>query len=233
MIQFRLYFDKDAETQWLNHMSAQGWAMKRFFAGFYSFEKSGKGEYTYQVDFGDRMFKVSDAYREFMQDTGIEIVQTWGYWVILRRKASDGKFELYTDVDSSIRHYTKIRRMFEAVTIIELICMLVELYIGLVTGVEAGLACALILAAILITCVNQVRKLNNTIEQLQARMEGTEDMGTKKRCRNISGFLAAGLLINSCVLMLSESISRNIKISVQLAAIILMLVGLVQTCRRK
>ena len=100
MIQFRLYFDKDAETQWLNHMSAQGWAMKRFFAGFYSFEKSGKGEYTYQVDFGDRMFKVSDAYREFMQDTGIEIVQTWGYWVILRRKASDGKFELYTDVDS-------------------------------------------------------------------------------------------------------------------------------------
>ena len=233
MIQFRLYFDKDAETQWLNHMSAQGWAMKRFFAGFYSFEKSGKGEYTYQVDFGDRMFKVSDAYREFMQDTGIEIVQTWGYWVILRKKASDGKFELYTDVDSSIRHYTKIRKMFEVVTIMELICLLVELYGGLVMGVKLALAFALLLAAILITCVNQVRKLNNTIEQLHARMEGTEDMGTKKRCRNISGLMAAGLLINSCAIMLSESISRNIRLSVQLAAIILMLVGLVQTCRRK
>ena len=34
MIRFRLYFDKDAETKWLNEMAEQGWAMKSFFAGF-------------------------------------------------------------------------------------------------------------------------------------------------------------------------------------------------------
>ena len=34
MIRFRLYFDKDAETKWLNEMAEQGWAMKHFFAGF-------------------------------------------------------------------------------------------------------------------------------------------------------------------------------------------------------
>ena len=104
MMQFRLFLDKDAETVWLNQMAADGWAMKSFFAGFYDFEKCEKGGYIYQVDFGDRLFSVSSDYRELMQEMGIEIVQTWGYWVILRKKASDGKFELYTDVESSIGH---------------------------------------------------------------------------------------------------------------------------------
>ena len=107
MIKFRLYLNKDAEAEWLNQMAAEGWAMKRFFAGFFAFERCEKGEYVYQVDFGDRLFSVSSDYRELLQDTGIEIVQTWGYWVILRKKASEGKFELYTDVASSIGHYKK------------------------------------------------------------------------------------------------------------------------------
>ena len=34
MIKFKLYFDKDKETQWLNEMSQKGWAMTGFFAGF-------------------------------------------------------------------------------------------------------------------------------------------------------------------------------------------------------
>ena len=112
MIRFRLYFDKDAETAWLDQMAQDGWAMKRFFAGVYSFEACEKGEYVYQVDFGDRMFAVSSDYRELMQDMGIEIVQTWGYWVILRKRAAQGKFELYTDAASRVEHYRKIRRMF-------------------------------------------------------------------------------------------------------------------------
>ncbi len=52
MIRFRLYFDKDKETAWLNEMAAQGWAVKSFFAGFFQFEACEKGEYVYQIDFG-------------------------------------------------------------------------------------------------------------------------------------------------------------------------------------
>ena len=47
MIRFRLYFDKDAETKWLNEMAEQGWAMKSFFTGFYSFERCEPGQYMY------------------------------------------------------------------------------------------------------------------------------------------------------------------------------------------
>ena len=89
MTKFRLYFNKDKETTWLNEMAAKGYALKSFFAGFYSFEKCEPGEYVYQIDFGSKMFSVSDDYREFMAENNIEIVCLGGYWIILRKRASD------------------------------------------------------------------------------------------------------------------------------------------------
>ena len=74
MIRFRLYFDKDQETKWLNQMVSDGWALKGFFAGFYSFERCEKGEWIYQIDFGEHAYHVSDEYRELMTDLVIEIV---------------------------------------------------------------------------------------------------------------------------------------------------------------
>ena len=68
MIRFRLYFDKDKETAWLNEMAAQGWAVKSFFAGFFQFEACEKGEYVYQIDFGSCFFSASEDYREFMRE---------------------------------------------------------------------------------------------------------------------------------------------------------------------
>lgn len=100
--------------------------MKGFFAGFYKFEVCKPGEYVYQIDFGTKLYAVSDDYREFMAENNIEIVCLWGYWIILRKRSSEGEFVLYTDVDSSIEHYTKILKMFKAVSIIELICFFVE-----------------------------------------------------------------------------------------------------------
>ena len=74
MVRFRLYFNKDKETAYLNEMVGKGYAMKNFFAGFYLFERCRPGEYIYQVDIGEAMFQVSGDYREFMQDMGVEIV---------------------------------------------------------------------------------------------------------------------------------------------------------------
>ena len=138
MIKFRIYLDKGAEEKWLNQMAADGWAMESFFGGIYQFSACEKGAYTYRVDFGDKLFSISEDYRELMQDAGIQIVQTWGYWVILRKKTSEGAFMLYTDLASNIEHYQKIRRMFKIVTIIELICLFIELYVGAVEGIVLG-----------------------------------------------------------------------------------------------
>lgn len=231
MIKYRLYFDKDAETEWLNQMAADGWAMKRFFAGFYSFEKCEKGEYVYQIDFGDRLFAVSSDYRELMQDAGIEIVQTWSYWVILRKKASEGKFELYTDVESSIEHYKKIRRMFKVVTIAEMLCIFIELYCGAVEGIPMGYAVALLLGAFLAGLLNALMRLNDTIAELDVRLTGIERSG---RYRNISVCMAAGMLMSACSILLTDVVSLGLRHTIQIIAIILLAVGLFQTfaCRK-
>ncbi len=220
-----MYLNKDKETEWLNRMAADGWAMRRFFAGFYGFEKCEAGEYIYQVDFVDRLFSVSRDYRELMQDAGIEIVQTWGFWVILRKKASEGKFDLYTDIASSIEHYKKIRKMFKAAAIMEIICIFFELLAG-IRGVTIGYAFALLLGAILVALLNGIVVLNDKIRVLEERMTGIEKKGC--RSRSISGLLVAGLLMNSCAIMVTDAVSQGVRHAVQIFAILLMLAGLFQ-----
>ena len=158
MIRFRLYFDKDPETEWLNRMASDGWALKGFFAGFYSFEKCGKGEWIYQIDFGDHAYHVSDEYRELMTDLGIEIVALWGFWIILRKRAADGPFELYTDTESMIGHYRKILKMFMGVIALELICFLVGF--------------AVLIAVLTAACGRAAFKMQKVISRLEAEKNG-------------------------------------------------------------
>lgn len=230
MTKFRLYWDKDAETKWLNEMADEGFAMTGFFAGFYKFEKTEKGKWRYQVDFGEKFGTVTEDYREFMNEAGIEIVQNWGYWVILRKLASEGEFELYTDVESSIEHYSKILTMFKVVFVIELICLFIEIF-GALSGSEIGWVFACIVGAFTFVILNAAVKTKNKILELKARQSGIDP---EKDERQFSPALMAGLLLNSCALLM-EHPGGLVKMILQILAIILMLVGIVQTaakCRK-
>ena len=229
MIKFKLYFDKDKETQWLNEMSQKGWAMTGFFAGFYRFEPCEKGKYTYQIDFGNEFFSVSDDYREFMSYSDIEIIQSWGFWVFLRKLSSEGEFQLYTDVDSQIEHYKKIRNMFKAVTVLELICLFIELFSASMTNSPLLWSFVFLILAIIIAFFNITNRTNDIIHELTERKTGIEE----PRSRSISIFLIIGLLLNSCVLMMKDSIPSYIACPLQLIVIVLMLVGVYQTARKR
>lgn len=229
MIKYKLYFDKDKETQWLNEMSQKGWAMTGFFAGFYRFEPCEKGKYSYQIDFGNEFFSVSDDYREFMSDSDIEIIQSWGFWVFLRKLSSEGEFQLYTDVDSQIEHYKKIRNMFKAVTVIELICLFIELFSASMTNSPLLWSFVFLILAIIIAFFNITNRTNDIIHELTERKTGIEE----PRSRSISIFLILGLLLNSCVLMMKDSIPSYIVCPLQLIVIVLMLVGVYQTARKR
>lgn len=229
MIRFKLYFDKDKETRWLNDMADQGWAMNGFFAGFYRFEPCEKGKYSYQIDFGNEFFSVSNDYREFMSDSDIEIIQSWGFWVFLRKLSSEGEFQLYTDVDSQIEHYKKIRNMFKAVTVIELICLFIELFSASMTKSPLLWSFVFLILAIIIAFFNITNRTNDIIHELTERKTGIEE----PRSRSISIFLIIGLLLNSCVLMMKDSIPSYIVCPLQLIVIALMLVGVYQTARKR
>lgn len=229
MIRFKLYFDKDKETRWLNDMADQGWAMNGFFAGFYRFEPCEKGKYTYQIDFGNEFFSVSDDYREFMSDSDIEIIQSWGFWVFLRKLSSEGEFQLYTDVDSQIEHYKKIRNMFKAVTVIELICLFIELFSASMTNSPLLWSFVFLILAIIIAFFNITNRTNDIIHELTERKTGIEE----PRSKSISIFLIIGLLLNSCVLMMKDSIPSYIVCPIQILVIALMLIGVYQTARKR
>jgi len=168
---FRLLWDKDEEQRWLNEMCHNGWALKKFFAGLYTFVPCRPGEYIYQVDLlPGQGFTPSDptGYDEFMADMGVDVVQHWGRWAILRKSAAEGPFEIYTDLDSQISLYTRIRSMFVFGLGIELCCsagIWPNLHRGGIFFTLAALLYAAILVAFvraIVTCSRKIKNLEET-----------------------------------------------------------------------
>jgi hypothetical protein len=128
MLKFRLYYDKDEEEDWLKKMCLNGWAFRKFFLGFYTFEKCEPGEYNYQIDLLDSWNGEKDDYAAFMEDAGVEVIAQWYRWVYLQKRASDGPFEMYTDIESKIAQYNKIKNFFKVFLVMEIICFFIELF---------------------------------------------------------------------------------------------------------
>lgn len=168
LIRWRFLFDKDKEEQWLNEMASQGWSMSSFFAGRYTFEKTAEREYLYQVELLPRNAKEKQNYFSFLQEEmGVEIVQEWGVWVFLRRKASEGSFELYTDSASKAQHYGKIARMFFAVSGLEFAIGLFETIGWIAEGEPQFLWLTLILYALGLVLLRQGVRFRNKQKKLE------------------------------------------------------------------
>ena len=63
-----------------------------------------------------------EDYVIFMNEMGVEIVQRWARWVYLRKRAEDGPFEVYTDTESKLDLYRRIRALFLWGLVIEACC---------------------------------------------------------------------------------------------------------------
>jgi len=220
MTKFRLYFDKDKETKWLNEMSMNGYAMTNFCMGFYQFENCTPGKYIYQIDFKENLLSISKNYRDFMSEIDIEIVDNWFFWIYLRKEAQKGSFELYTDVDSSIEHYTKIRNMFKALTIIEIICLLMNT----ICAIESKAFFPLFFLSIIVIGLMDITfKTNQIITELKERKGEFVSPINKK----FSPLLISGMVLN-CALM-GISINHTLELILRIFAIALMLAGLYQS----
>lgn len=169
MIKFRLYYDKDAEVEWFMKMVEQGWALKKYFLGFYKFEPCEPGEYIYQEDLLEYWTKNHDDYKDFMEENNIEIVLQWFRWIILRRKAQDGPFELYTDNASMIEQYQRIMRMFRGGLIIEIICLFMEFMAAVETQKVTFVIFTILLALIVACFTKMVWKCKWKIEELKRK----------------------------------------------------------------
>ncbi|QHI71165.1 DUF2812 domain-containing protein [Aminipila terrae] len=167
MKKFKLYLDKDEEENWLNEMAKRGFAFNNFFLGIYSFEPCKPGEYNYQIDLLDNWHGDKSDFSCFMEDSGVEVVSQWYRWIFIRKKASEGAFQMYTDGESKIAQYTRIRNFFTVALIIEAICFLIELTCAVQNGASFIWTFVALLGLITLTFLRIVWKCNWKIKQLK------------------------------------------------------------------
>lgn len=167
MICFRLYYDKDKEEMWLNEMAARGYAMRWFFLGFYYFEHTKPGEYIYRVDLLNNWAANKKDYADFMEETGVEVVCQWFLWVILRRKAEGQPFEMYTDVESQMEQYSRIRKMMIVGLAVEVTCLLMEIWVYMETKGTLALMVMVLAGLFAIIFAGAVRSYSIKIGELK------------------------------------------------------------------
>ncbi|MHB1000346.1 MAG: DUF2812 domain-containing protein [Armatimonadota bacterium] len=106
----KLFLDFEKEEKWLNEMSAKGLQFISYCFPRYIFEEGKPGEYTYRLELMDNLPShiESRKYINFLEDTGVECVDTFWRWVYFRKKTADGPFDLFSDLSSKIKHYQRI-----------------------------------------------------------------------------------------------------------------------------
>lgn len=133
-------WDFDKEERWLNEMALEGWVLDGVGWCTYHFKKSEPGEYTVRLE----MHPSDDAYVNFMEDTGAEYVGRMVMWIYFRKKAADGAFDLFSDIDSKIAHLDRIGKMLAVIGGLNLLCAVMNAMNGTWVGV-LNTACATLL----------------------------------------------------------------------------------------
>jgi len=120
----------EKEEAWLNSMAAKGLGLISFRGIFtYEFEECERGEYTYKIELLESMPNSPESrkYIKFMEEMGVEMIGSYFRWIYFRKKVSDGPFELFSDIDSKITHYRRIRTLAIPLAIMELVIGFVQL----------------------------------------------------------------------------------------------------------
>jgi len=103
-------WEHDKEEKWLNEMSAKGLQLCGVGLCTYVFEESEPGEYIYRLEMLNDWpshFKSVD-YIRFVEDTGAQQIGSVYRWVYFRKKASAEGFDIFSDIESRIKHLNRI-----------------------------------------------------------------------------------------------------------------------------
>lgn len=129
---WKAYYDFEKEEKYINEMSAKGWALVGYSWCRYVFEDAPRGEYLYRIELLEKQVDhpESQDYIRFMEDTGTELVASYNRWVYFRRKAALGEFNIYSDIDSRIKHYKNVRVFFEIAVMLNFFAGILNLCYG-------------------------------------------------------------------------------------------------------
>jgi antibiotic biosynthesis monooxygenase (ABM) superfamily enzyme len=129
----KAYWNFEKEEKWLNGLSAKGLALTDYTWCRYVFQDAPKGEYIFRIELLENPVKhpESQNYIRFMEETGAEFVASYMRWVYFRKKAADGEFDIYSDTDSRIKHYKRVRTFFMVITVLNLMAAALNFFLSM------------------------------------------------------------------------------------------------------
>lgn len=139
----KAYWDYEKEEKWLNEMSAKGLALTDYSWCRYVFTEAPKNEYIYRIELLDNLpnHPESSSYIKFLEENGVECVATYMRWLYLRKKSSEGAFDIYSDIESRIKHYRRIFFFYSTFMWAEFMAGLANIAAGIIhlySGNEPG-----------------------------------------------------------------------------------------------
>lgn len=165
----KIFINYEKEEKWLNKMAAKGMNLVGYSLGRYSFEKGTPGEYIYRLELLDELpaHDKSKEYINFMEENGIDCVDTYYRWIFFRKKATDGPFEIYSDYESRRKHYQKAANLIGGLLVVNLAAAIVNfsfmvtlnLYVSILNWVVV-----IVLAPVFFSYVRNIKKLKKEME---------------------------------------------------------------------
>lgn len=134
-------WDFDKEEKWLNKMSAKGLHLVSVGFCTYVFEEGNPGDYTIRLELLDHFptHPESERYIKFVEDTGAEYLGSVMRWVYFRKRGKEAGFDLYSDMDSRIRHLNRILCLLGVIAALEFGTSMSNLGNFLISGVTIAL----------------------------------------------------------------------------------------------
>lgn len=171
MRKWKIYWawEYEAEEKWLAEMEAQGWHFKKYRFFFYEFEKGEPNKYQYRLEMLPKLPAHPDSVRyiEFMEDMGVEMVDSYLRWVYFRKPYDDAPFELYSDLESRIKHLRGLYNFLWPLLI--LLCMNVLNCYNLVflDATVVGLPILTSTLVLLFAIINGMRDIKKKLTKLE------------------------------------------------------------------
>lgn len=130
----KIYWDYEKEEKWLNEMSAKGLALVDYSWCRYVFVETPKNEYTYRIELLENLSTHAEsiAYIKFLEENGVECVSAYMRWIYLRKKTCEGPFDVYSDIDSKIKHFKRVKLLWNTPMWVEFILGLINIIIGVI-----------------------------------------------------------------------------------------------------
>ena len=118
-------------------MAAKGLALVGVGFCRYDFEDCIPGEYQVRLELLENHLQHEESrkYIRFIESTGAEQVGNFFRWVYFRKRTADGPFDLYSDLESRIKHLKRIIALILPISLANLSMGLVNVGNSFATGI--------------------------------------------------------------------------------------------------